>query len=77
MVRTSSAEIRDIAHDSRDVKPGACFVCRRGLRVDGHAYATAALAAGAAAIVAERTVAAPPDVGLAIVPDAEDGAIVA
>ncbi len=69
LVRTSSARIRDIAHDSRDVKPGACFVCRRGLRVDGHAYATAALAAGAAAIVAERPVATPPDVGLAIVPD--------
>ena len=69
VVRTTDAEIHDIAHDSRDVRPGSCFVCRRGLRVDGHDYAPAALAAGAAAIVAERPVETPPDVGLAIVPD--------
>ena len=69
LVRTTSAEIRDIAHDSRDVKPGSCFVCRRGLRVDGHAYVPSAVAAGAAAIVAERLIAAPPGVGLALVPD--------
>ncbi len=69
LIRASSARIRDIAHDSRDVKPGACFVCRRGLRVDGHVYAPAALAAGAAAIVAERPVDTPAGVGLAIVPD--------
>lgn len=69
LVRGADTAIADIAHDSRDVTPGSCFVCRRGLRVDGHAFVPAALAAGAAAIVAERPVAAPPDVGLAIVPD--------
>ena len=69
LVTTTDALIRGIAHDSRDVKPGTCFVCRRGLRVDGHAFAPAALAAGAAAIVAERPVAVPSGVGLAIVPD--------
>ena len=69
LVHTAGAPIRDIAHDSRDVKPGSCFVCRRGLRVDGHDYVPAALAAGAAAVVAERPVEIPADVGLAIVPD--------
>lgn len=69
LIRATSAAIRGIAHDSRDVTPGSCFVCRRGLQVDGHGYVPAALAAGAAAIVAERPVATPPGVGLAIVPD--------
>ena len=67
--RASGARIRDVAHDSRDVKPGSCFVCRQGFRVDGHAYVGAALAAGATAIVAERPVETPANVGLAIVPD--------
>ena len=69
LVRGTNTAIGDIAHDSRDVKPGSCFVCRRGLRVDGHAYVPAALAAGAAAIVAERPVETPADIGLAVVPD--------
>lgn len=69
LVRAASAPILDVAHDSREVGPGSCFVCRRGLQVDGHDYTAAALAAGAAAIVAERPVETPPDVGLAIVPD--------
>ena len=69
LVRDTAAEIRDIAHDSRDVKAGSCFVCRRGLQVDGHEYVQAALAAGAVAIVAERPVPTPPGVGLALTPD--------
>ncbi len=69
LMRGANTAIDDIAHDSRDVNPGSCFVCRRGLRVDGHAFVPAALAAGAAAIVAERPVETPADVGLAIVPD--------
>lgn len=69
LVRTTRSAIVDIVHDSRDVTPGSCFVCRRGLQVDGHDYAAAALAAGAAAIVAERPLTTPPHVGLAIVPD--------
>ena len=69
LLRGANAAIGDIAHDSRDVNPGSCFVCRRGFRVDGHTFVPAALAAGAAAIVAERPVETPADVGLAIVPD--------
>lgn len=69
LVRGTNTAIGDIAHDSRDVTPGSCFVCRRGLRVDGHDYVPAALAAGAAAIVAERPIETPAEVGLALVPD--------
>ena len=69
LIRPSGTRIRDIALDSRDVRPGSCFVCRQGFRVDGHDYVGAALAAGATAIVAERPVETPADVGLAIVPD--------
>jgi UDP-N-acetylmuramoyl-L-alanyl-D-glutamate--2,6-diaminopimelate ligase len=42
-----------ITDDSRDVTPGALFVAVRGLRVDGHAFITEALVAGAAAVVVE------------------------
>ena len=59
LVQAPASSIGDIVHDSRDVRPGSCFVCRRGLRVDGHDYVPAALAAGAAAIVAERPIETP------------------
>lgn len=48
------AEVAGITGDSRKVSTGDVFVCMPGVRVDGHAYARAAAAAGAAAIVAER-----------------------
>ncbi|MBW8481016.1 UDP-N-acetylmuramoyl-tripeptide--D-alanyl-D-alanine ligase [Actinomadura parmotrematis] len=40
--------------DSRAVEPGALFVALRGEHADGHDYAAAAFAAGAAAVLAER-----------------------
>lgn len=40
--------------DSRAVGPGALFAAMRGERVDGHDYAAAAIAAGAAGVLAER-----------------------
>jgi UDP-N-acetylmuramoyl-tripeptide--D-alanyl-D-alanine ligase len=40
--------------DSRDVAPGALFVALPGDRVDGHDYAAAAVAAGAALVLASR-----------------------
>ncbi len=49
-----------VAYDSRQVTPGAVFVAWRGLKTDGAAFAPQAIAAGAAAIVAERP--APADV---------------
>ncbi|MDA1001800.1 MAG: UDP-N-acetylmuramoyl-L-alanyl-D-glutamate--2,6-diaminopimelate ligase [Chloroflexi bacterium] len=43
--------VRAIAHDSRQVRPGDLFVCIPGARADGHDFAAAAVAAGAAALV--------------------------
>lgn len=43
-----------VAVDSRQVKPGDLFVALPGARVDGHAYAREAVAAGARAVLAER-----------------------
>ena len=51
------AEITGVVTDSRAAGPGRVFVAIRGERVDGHDYAAKALAAGAAAVIAEHAVA--------------------
>jgi UDP-N-acetylmuramyl-tripeptide synthetase len=51
--------ITAIAEDSRAVGPGACFVAVRGTQADGHDYVSAAIRAGAVAIVCERPVEVP------------------
>ncbi|QBI53888.1 UDP-N-acetylmuramoyl-tripeptide--D-alanyl-D-alanine ligase [Streptomonospora litoralis] len=45
--------------DSRRAEPGSLFVALGGERVDGHEYARSAVAAGAAAVLGSRPVAAP------------------
>jgi len=55
------AGITHFSADSRDIGPGGLFVATRGFSADGHDYLDAALAAGAAAILAET----PPPAGLA------------
>lgn len=45
--------------DSRAVEPGGLFVAVPGERVDGHDFAAGAVAAGAAAVLAERPVGVP------------------
>ncbi|MCK9418301.1 MAG: UDP-N-acetylmuramoyl-L-alanyl-D-glutamate--2,6-diaminopimelate ligase [Nitrospirae bacterium] len=47
-------EVRDIAHDSRKVKPGSLFVAVRGFHSDGHQFISQAIKQGAMAIVAEK-----------------------
>jgi UDP-N-acetylmuramoyl-L-alanyl-D-glutamate--2,6-diaminopimelate ligase len=59
-VRAGGVTCAGIAYDSREVRPGSIFVALRGLNVDGTSYAPHAVAAGAAAVVAE----APPDAAL-------------
>ncbi len=49
-----SAEILDLAYDTRAVEPGSLFFCVRGARTDGHELAREASARGAAALVVER-----------------------
>ena len=46
--------IKGIHTDSRQVSPGDLFICLRGFTVDGHNFASRAVAQGAVAIVAEE-----------------------
>ncbi len=49
-----SVEVTAVEHDSRRVRPGALFCCLPGRHEDGHDHAAAAVAAGAAGLLAER-----------------------
>ena len=49
----------DVVTDNRAASPGALFVAIPGERVDGHDYAPAAVAAGAAAVLGTHTTDAP------------------
>ncbi|MFL5870528.1 MAG: UDP-N-acetylmuramoyl-L-alanyl-D-glutamate--2,6-diaminopimelate ligase [Solirubrobacterales bacterium] len=63
-------EITGLAYDSRRAEPGTLFFAYTGQTVDGHAYAQAAVDAGAVAVAHERDVAVPPFVVRARVSDA-------
>ena len=63
------AAVTGVAHDSRRVGPGSVFVALRGLKVEGAAFAQQAIAAGAAAIVAEKPPEGPVAVPWITVPD--------
>lgn len=52
-------EISDLAYDSRKVGAGAVFVCLRGAKFDGHAYAAQAVKDGAVALIVEEAVELP------------------
>ncbi len=54
--------ITSVVEDSREARPGACFVARRGTQADGHAFLERAVAAGASAVVCERAVDLPSSV---------------
>lgn len=63
--------ITSVEFDSRQVGPGGLFLALPGERADGHDFAAAAVAAGAAAVLAAREVDAP----AVIVPPAEPGSL--
>ena len=50
----SSLEITGICFDSRKVSPGTAFVAVRGFATDGHRFIPAAVAQGAALVIAEE-----------------------
>ncbi len=50
----ASATVTSLALDSHHVKPGTLYCCVRGLHVDGHDFAPAAVRAGAVALICER-----------------------
>ncbi len=64
-----STVVRDVRHDSRDVREGDAFVARRGQRDDGLRHVNDAIARNAGAILSDRDV--PGDVPLLFVPDPE------
>lgn len=51
---SESDVISGISWDSREIEPGCLYVALVGERVDGHAFAASALAAGAGAVLASR-----------------------
>ncbi len=60
-IKGADPEITGLAYDSRRVKSGYLFICLLGQREDGHDYVADALARGASAILATKTL----DVGSA------------
>ena len=65
-------EIEAIAYDSRKVGPGTLFVAIRGIKVDGHSFASEVAARGAALAV-ERTVRVPEGTPLLRLPSTRIG----
>jgi len=49
----TNIEIKDLVIDSRNVKPGACFIALKGTATDGQAFIGSAIEKGAVAIVCE------------------------
>jgi UDP-N-acetylmuramoyl-L-alanyl-D-glutamate--2,6-diaminopimelate ligase len=70
IVGDSEIDITGLAYDSRRAEPGTLFFAYTGQTVDGHAYAQAAVDAGAVAVALERDVELPPFVVKAQVADA-------
>jgi UDP-N-acetylmuramoyl-tripeptide--D-alanyl-D-alanine ligase len=56
---TGNELVRAVEFDSRAILPGGLFLALPGERVDGHEFAAAAVAAGAAGVLAARPVDAP------------------
>src|SRR6476469_3265954 len=70
--RLAALEVGGVSADSRSIKPGDLFVAVAGARADGLEFLPQALAAGAAAVMAERSppVPLPPSVPFIKVDDA-------
>jgi UDP-N-acetylmuramoyl-L-alanyl-D-glutamate--2,6-diaminopimelate ligase len=64
-----AAPLTGLCDDSRDARPDHAFFARAGTKADGVAYARAALAAGAALVVAREPIAR--DVPTLVVPDVD------
>jgi UDP-N-acetylmuramoyl-L-alanyl-D-glutamate--2,6-diaminopimelate ligase len=63
-------ECTGVTHDSRQARPGSVFVALPGQKADGAAFASQAIAAGAVAVVAERTASGPIAAPWVVVSDA-------
>lgn len=67
-----SGEITALAYDSREVVPGAMFVCIPGAKVDGHDFIPQVLERGARVLIVERPVEAPGETAVVKVRDARE-----
>jgi UDP-N-acetylmuramoyl-tripeptide--D-alanyl-D-alanine ligase len=65
----ASTPFDGVSIDSRTVAPGALFIAIKGDRFDGHDYIDAAIARGAAGVVAMRPPADPGPAAVVVVPD--------
>jgi MurE/MurF fusion protein len=54
VIGDAGVTVRAVRSDSRAIEPGDVYVAVRGIRADGHAFVTAAIERGAAAVVVER-----------------------
>ena len=54
LIGDGETELTGIETDSRNISKGQLFICLRGHTVDGHLFASQAVSAGAAALIAER-----------------------
>jgi len=68
-LRGGDCEILGVSTDSRTIAKGDVYFCLSGDKFDGHDYAQAAVAAGAAAIVCERRLQVLEDVTQVVVAD--------
>ena len=59
VVGLRDVDVRDLAYDTRAVRPGCLFFCVAGARADGHDHAGQAVAEGAVGLVVERPVDVP------------------
>lgn len=57
--RPELVHLRGACLDSRQARPGCLFLCLQGERADGHDFAPAAVAAGAALVLARRPLGVP------------------
>ena len=63
-------DIRGVAYDSRQVKPGDVFIALQGLKAAGSDFAADAIGRGAVAVVADRPADSPTSVPWVVVADA-------
>ena len=69
--RFDTLDLAGVSADSRSIKPGEAFAALAGTRTDGARFVAAAIAAGAAAVIAEqRPEGLPDDVAFVQVPNA-------
>lgn len=70
LIGDGNVEITSVCYDSRKAGPGAMFFCIRGFQTDGHKYAAAAAAQGAACLVVEE--AQPVEIPQVVVKDSRE-----